>query len=323
MSSRVPDGGALTLWAPAKINLTLDIKGLRPDGFHEIATVYQALALADRLEVRLRWESGHLPTITVAVDDEAVPAGSANLAHRAVASVLAAIGRTTGPAGLSPRVEVVIAKAIPPAAGLGGGSSDAAAALKALNRLLGNPLDRLTLDRLAAGLGSDVPFFLHGGTALGRGRGEIIESLPGAPAFHVVLVKAGDKTSTAEVYARYDALARAGGDRPGRNGGSAPTGWPDRTNRAVQAIVRQDAGALAAAVGNDLAAAVRAAEPRVTAAEAALAASGAVAVAVSGAGPVVFGLFPDQALAETARGRLAVEFPWTALTRFSVTAGDH
>lgn len=305
-------GGAISVRAPAKINLTLDVLGLRPDGCHEVATVYQTLTLADRLDVRLSWVPDDGPTIVVSADDPEVPAGPANLVYRAVEAVLRRAGSLNGAvaSGLSPRVEVAIAKAIPVAAGLGGGSSDAAAALTAVNGLLGGRVAPAALAGLAAALGSDVPFFLRGGTALARGRGEDVEPLADAPPFHVVLVKAGRKESTAGVYARHDRMAPGGGGRR------------DRSRAAALAIRGGDPTALAASIGNDLAAAARELAPEIARVESALVATGAEAVAVSGAGPTVFALYRGAEQAASAERLMASLFPWTALAEFASPAGD-
>ncbi|MHB8944998.1 MAG: 4-(cytidine 5'-diphospho)-2-C-methyl-D-erythritol kinase [Bacillota bacterium] len=311
-SRPAPAAMAAVVRAPAKINLTLDVVGRRPDGFHEVATIYQALTLSDRVEVRLAWGPGDRGII-VRADDPATPDGPGNIAYRAAEVFLAAsrgkIDRPSTALGAeSPRVEVAIAKSIPAAAGLGGGSSDAAAVLRGLDNLLGQPLDDAVLNDLAAGLGSDVPFFLRGGTALGHGRGEVIEPLPDAPRFHAVLVKVGRKESTASVYAAHDRLA--------------PRQRRDRTPLAVQAIHQRDHSGLAAAVGNDLAAAARRLTPEIGRVEAFLTDAGAEAVAVAGTGPTVYGLFRDGQEAALARDRAAAFFAWAAVAEFAAAAGE-
>lgn len=161
--------GAVTLRAPAKLNLFLEVLGERPDGFHEIATVMHAVDLADSVALAPREEPGtHL---AVSPPDAAVPAGAENLCVRAAELVRHLAGRTDG-------LEIRLEKHIPVGAGLGGGSSDAAAVIKGLDRLWSLGLGRDQMLRLAARLGSDVPFFIQGGTALCTGRGEIVEPLP-------------------------------------------------------------------------------------------------------------------------------------------------
>ena len=160
--------------APAKINLTLEILGRRADGFHEVKTVLQTIDLQDQLEIETA------PALTVECDDPSL-SGETNLVWRA-ASGLAAH------AGTEPGARVFLRKSIPVGMGLGGGSSDAAAALLSLNELWGLGLNVDELAGLAAGIGSDVAFFLWGGTALASGRGEIIEPAPSVPPILLTLV---------------------------------------------------------------------------------------------------------------------------------------
>lgn len=282
----------------AKINLTLDILGRRPDGYHEVATVYQTVGLFDRLTITLSG-GGRGPRIDVQTDDPTIPDGPGNLAHRAVGLLFKTIGAAFG-------VDIRIEKGIPTAAGLGGGSSDAAAALVAVNGLLGGPLGRTQLEALAGQLGSDVAFFIRGGTALGRGRGEVVEPLPDAPPLFAVLAAAGRKPSTEAVYAAHDRQAPTVG---GRAEGI-------RTPAAVTAVRSGDAAALCAAVHNDLAAAARAVVPEISRVEGALRETGAMAVAVCGAGPTVFALYPGRERAAEGRADLAGVFPWVEMARF-------
>lgn len=168
----------LRLDAPAKLNLHLEILSRRADGFHELETVFQALELADEVEVEVHpGGSG----IALTCDDPGIPSDSGNLAWRAAEAFCA-----DGVAG-EVAVRIALAKRIPHGAGLGGGSSDAAAVLRALHRLLPGVRSPAALAVMAAELGSDVPFFLRGGTQLGHGRGEILQPLP-APARRAVTV---------------------------------------------------------------------------------------------------------------------------------------
>lgn len=163
----------LTIETPAKVNLTLEVLGRRPDGYHEIASVMQAVSIFDRLtfsaaeELRLETDASGLDTRD-------------NL-------VYCAADLLKGKTGVSRGARISLRKGIPVAAGLGGGSSDAAATLLGLNRLWGLNLTKEELEELAAGLGSDVPFFLSGGTALAEGRGEQITTLPSLPTSWLVL----------------------------------------------------------------------------------------------------------------------------------------
>ena len=167
-------GPALRVTAYAKINLTLEVLGRREDGYHEVKTILQTVDLADVLDV------DHAPTLKVQCN---VPHlnGSANLVWRAARELAAT-------QAMSPQARIFIRKGIPESMGLGGGSSDAAAALLALNRLWGLGLSLDELAGLAAGLGADVPFFLRGGTALAEGRGEQASFLPPLPGWPVLLL---------------------------------------------------------------------------------------------------------------------------------------
>jgi 4-diphosphocytidyl-2-C-methyl-D-erythritol kinase len=165
----------LRLTAPAKINWTLEVLGQRPDGFHEVKTILQTIDLYDSLEL----ESA--PELTLAATGDGLPPPQDNLTLRA-ARLLQERTRHSG------GVRMRLTKSIPVAAGLGGGSSDAAAALRGLDRLWGLALPHERLVELAAEVGSDVPFFLYGGTALAEGRGERITPLPNAPRTAILMV---------------------------------------------------------------------------------------------------------------------------------------
>ena len=174
----------------AKVNLGLKVLGKRPDGYHEIRTVYQTVSLSDELEVSVSMRPGQL---RLECTDPDLPSGRGNLVHRAAELWRRARG-FKGSIGLRLR------KRIPMGAGLGGGSSDAALTLLALERLTGNRLDSGTRFKLAAQLGSDVPFFLYGGRVLGCGRGEEVYPLTDLPARACLLAFPGFSVSTAEAY---------------------------------------------------------------------------------------------------------------------------
>lgn len=179
----------MTLDAPAKVNLSLRVLGRRSDGFHDIETLMAPLDLADRLEISPRQKSG----VEFSCSDPTLPADGTNLACRAAMAFAAATGRDIG-------VRIHLQKNIPHGAGLGGGSSDAAAVLKALNELSAANLSLGELESLAASIGSDVPFFIRGVPAVCRGRGERIEPVAGIPAVEVLLVKPPFGVSTAWAY---------------------------------------------------------------------------------------------------------------------------
>lgn len=221
----------MLLRAFAKINLTLDVFSKRPDGFHGIASVMQTVSLYDSLRMEVTSEPG-IGFTCDAADAPDVPTDSSNLVVRAVQTALEA-------APHRPRqgIAMHLEKRIPSQAGLGGGSSDAAAALRGVNALLSLGLDEATLGRLAASLGSDVPFFLVGGAAAARGRGEKVTPLPDAPPYWVVIVKPDQNVSTGWAYGALDAIP----ERPSHRG----------TKRMEEALNENDRGRFVAFQSND------------------------------------------------------------------------
>ena len=209
------------LQTSAKVNLVLEVLGKRPDGYHEIATVMQTVDLFDRLTLEAA------PTISLETDDSALPADERNLIVRAALLLRQVSGVEAG-------ARMRLRKRIPVAAGLGGGSSDAAATLWGLNRLWGLRWPRARLSELAGRLGMDVPFFLTGGPALATGRGERVERLPAAGGYALVLVNPRVPLSTVEVYERVPAGWRAEPARRRPHEGGAPGG-----RRAGRRDVRQ------------------------------------------------------------------------------------
>jgi 4-diphosphocytidyl-2-C-methyl-D-erythritol kinase len=203
---------AREVWrAPAKINLWLEILGRRVVGYHEIDTCYQAIDLADTVILEPSSEPGVTCRVTGPFA-ESVPEGSENLAARAA---LLLAERT----GHQPQVSITIVKEIPAGAGLGGGSSDAAAVLVALAHRFAVPDPGDTLVELAAELGADVPFFLEGGTQRGRGIGDRLERVPMPDERWGILVWPGVSVSTRWAYEEHDRLVQdvAGAGRPGPN----------------------------------------------------------------------------------------------------------
>jgi 4-diphosphocytidyl-2-C-methyl-D-erythritol kinase len=186
--------GVLRVAAPAKVNLALQVLGRRPDGYHELRTLFQAIDLCDELELVPTAGSGIELRIVDAVGAGLpVAAGEDNLVVRAARAVLAATGRARG-------LRFALRKRIPAGGGLGGGSSDAAAALRLTNRALGDPLPAEQLAALAVGLGADVPFFLRGATCVGEGIGERLRAVPDAPRLEFVLVLPPFGSSTRAVF---------------------------------------------------------------------------------------------------------------------------
>jgi 4-diphosphocytidyl-2-C-methyl-D-erythritol kinase len=168
----------MTIDAPAKVNLTLRVLGRRDDGFHEIETLMAPISLVDQLAINLREDH----VIHLTCSDPSVPSDASNLAHRAAAAFLKHTGLKFG-------VDIHIQKRIPHGAGLGGGSSDASAVLVALDRMLETNMPAEELERVAATMGSDIPFFIRRHPAICRGRGEIIELFEGLPTADILLVK--------------------------------------------------------------------------------------------------------------------------------------
>ena len=224
---------SVTVRVPAKVNLQLSVGAPRPDGFHELATVFQAVGLCDEIVARPSDTPGI--TLTLSGEGEGVlPLDESNLAFRA-ALLLAERS------GLEPSVDLHIHKAIPIAGGMAGGSADAAGALLACDALwrLGTPREELMA--LAAELGSDVPFALHGGTAIGTGRGENLTPVLSRGSFHWVFAVAESGLSTPAVYAECDRL---------RGGRKVPE--PYVSDMLMQAVRAGDALLLGKALHNDL-----------------------------------------------------------------------
>jgi 4-diphosphocytidyl-2-C-methyl-D-erythritol kinase len=251
---------------PAKVNLHLSVGPVRKDGYHELVTVYQAISLYDEVTV----EPADMLSLRVSGEGaDELPLDDDNLAVRAVRAVAAVLGR-------SPDVSINVRKGIPVAAGLAGGSADAAAALVAADALWGGGLDRVTLEGLAAGVGSDVAFLLHGGSALGTGRGEVISPVLGTGEYHWVLAVADVGLPTPSVYTELDRLRDAGP--------AARAGEPDGVLTALRA---GDVVALGTVLTNDLQAATLKLRPQLRQVLDAGRELAAVGTVVSGSGPTV------------------------------------
>ncbi len=265
----------LVLSASAKVNLALEVLGRRADGYHEIATVLQAVDLSDRLVLE------DAEALELRVGAPGVPADASNLALRAARALGEAAGVERG-------VRITLDKRIPVAAGLGGGSADAAAVLIGLNRLWRLRWPAARLVEVARGLGMDVPFFLHGGCALATGRGEKLEPVAGTP-LALVLVNPRFGSSTAATYARV-----------------TPAMYTDgaRVRTLIEALARGRADRVAATLYNGLEAAVRPVHPEIDRMKAALLAAGALGTAMSGSGPTVFGVARSFEHARQIRTRL-------------------
>ena len=197
----------------AKINLDLRILGTRPDGYHDLRTVFQSLALFDNVTVTAR-----RGPLAVTCDEPDIPTDQRNLVWKA-ASLLhrVATGKSSAPRDIA----IDLRKRVPSEAGLGGGSSNAAMTLLALNKLWKLDLDLATLTRIGARLGADVPYFLVGGTALGLGRGDDIYPLADLPPVHVVILRPGFGVATSDAYQWFDEESRRAAKEPAPRADSA------------------------------------------------------------------------------------------------------
>ena len=275
----------VTELANAKVNLYLDVVSRRPDGFHNIKTVMHSVSLFDTLTVSAV-EDG-VTSLTLEVVGTPELAGENNLAARAAYAYLSA-------AGISARVHIRLEKNIPIAAGLAGGSTDAAAVLRALNRSFGFPLTAAELSSIAATLGSDVPFCLLGGTVLCEGRGEVMRPIHAPRPMNFVIAVAEESVSTPAAYSALDSLySDFDGSVP--HGGAmeydalsaflAGAPLPDKLYNVFEdAVLPECNGAREI--------------------KAAMLRFGAVAALMSGSGPSVFGIFEDADVAEECRNKL-------------------
>ena len=256
--------GSVTVRVPGKVNLYLEVGDRRPDGFHELTTVFHAVSLADDVTVR---DADVLSLRLLGEGAEGLPAAGRNLAWQAAELMAGHVGR-------APDVDITINKSIPVAGGMAGGSADAAAVLVGMNALWELRVPRRDLHAMAARLGSDVPFALHGGTALGTGRGEELTTVLARNVFHWVLAFGAGGLSTAAVYSEVDRLREAGS--PPRLSDPEPV---------LTALSAGDPHELAPLLGNDLQAAALSLEPNLRRTLRAGVEAGALAGVVSGSGP--------------------------------------
>jgi len=287
----VSSSPSITVRVPAKVNVQLAVGGRRTDGYHGLASVFFAVGLYDELTVT---PSSDGLTVTVeGADAEHVPADRSNLAAKA-AELLAAQH------GIDPSVRLHIAKDIPVAGGMAGGSADAAAALVACDALWGLGSSPAELAALAAELGSDVPFALLGGVALGEGRGELLTPVPVGGDFHWVFAVADGGLSTPAVYGECDRLRALGA---GADEDDVPAPAADRA--LLAALAAGDAAALGATLRNDLQSAALSLRPSLAATLGAGGDAGAIGSLVSGSGPTCAFLAKDAESAATVAQALA------------------
>jgi len=272
-----------TYRAPAKINTCLHVLGKRPDGYHELAMLMQPISLYDEVEIACDEGSG----IEVICPGVEMPEGADNIAARAAAELLRF-------AGVEYAVRIRIEKNIPVAAGLGGGSSDAATVLIGLNELLRLDVDRRELMRIGASLGADVPFFIFGGPAWATGIGDRLEKVVSMPDLWYVLVNPGVAVSTAWVYGNLRLTSSGDVDKLRR--------FPETTEEFVRLL------------HNDLEPVTMSRYPVVGEIKQRLIECGAIGSLMSGSGPTVFGVFTSEEAARNAYRRLEAETDWRVLT---------
>jgi 4-diphosphocytidyl-2-C-methyl-D-erythritol kinase len=283
-------GGRVEVRARAKVNLGLEVLTRRADGYHELRSVMWAIGLADRVTV----ETGGVG-ITLECAAPEVPRTPENLAWRAAELVRRETGSPTG-------LRIRIDKRIPVAAGLGGGSADAAAVLAGLARLRARGLGARRLQAMAVALGMDVPFFLGRSPVMARGRGEELRPVPAGADLSLVLANPGFPLTTRDVYGRLE-----------------PADYGD--GRRVEALVRalrRGLPAIAAAVGNGLERAAARLWPGLAEVKAALLEAGCLAALMSGSGPTVIGIAPSQRAALGIRDALGAR-PWRVWVTRTVT----
>lgn len=284
-----------TVHAYAKINLSLDILGVRPDGYHEVQMLMQSLTLHDTVTLKLREEPG----IFLTCSDSSLPTDERNLAYRAAALFFHTYAPSYG-------AELHLEKKIPAAAGLAGGSSDAAAVLRGLNEMFGFPASDAALSALGLQLGADVPYCLLLGTALSEGIGERLTPLPAAPDCYCLLVKPAAGASTKQVYTDYDSLVQ-----------TTEITHPD-TAGLLDALSSGDYTGLTSRLCNVLEPVTLRLVPEISALKKTLHSLNADGVLMSGSGPTVFALFSSEAAAKKAEAYFmqTAYAPRTFLTEF-------
>ncbi len=282
----------------AKINLGLRVHGRRPDGYHEISTVFQTVSLHDTLTFKAATDG----KLGLVCSDPSIPTDDSNLVLRAAEALRERYGVAQG-------ARVELEKVIPAGGGLGGGSSDAAVTLAALATLWEIETDAVELAEIGARLGADVPFFLAGGTALGTGTGTDIRPLGDAPKMHLVVVTPGVHVSTAEAYRAL--------------GAPALTKVKPLVNLSVSRTEADFPDSLCGVWSNDFEAVVVRLYPEIGRARERLVESGAERVMLSGSGSSVCGVFESKGEAARARGALKVESGWRVFACETLTCAEY
>lgn len=256
----------ITLNAYGKVNIGLDVTGRRDDGYHLVKMIMQSVDICDEVTVKREPEG-----ISLTCDDPEVPAGPSNLAWKAAAMVMEA-------AGLKGGVSIDIKKNIPMAAGMAGGSTDAAAVIRGMNKVFELGMTLAEMDSLAVKIGADVAFCLRRGTYLAEGIGEVLTKTADIPDCHLVIVNPGISISTPYVYKKLD--------------GIASLEHPD-IEKLLQAISSGSVEQMAASMGNILELVTETENPVITDIKKDLESAGAIKAIMTGSGPTVFGIFDD------------------------------
>jgi 4-diphosphocytidyl-2-C-methyl-D-erythritol kinase len=270
------------LLAYAKVNYALDVVGVRADGYHELRTIMQSVSLADEVEVGRASEDFEM---RVYPPDTDVGLREKNTAYRAWRLLCDRLGEDLP-------VRVALRKNVPSGAGLGGGSADAAAVLRGLDKLFDLGLSVEELRDVGKGVGADVPFCVSGGTAFGESVGEVLSPVPSPPDHRLLVVKPRRGADTAKVYRAYDASSAGG----------------DAADRVLSALRSGDLAGLAGALGNDLAPVAKSMVPEVVELERNLLEAGALGVSMTGSGTAVYGLFRDEDAAVKASEKIDAPF---------------
>jgi 4-diphosphocytidyl-2-C-methyl-D-erythritol kinase len=289
---------SLTVFSPAKVNLYLRIIGKRPDGYHELETVMLPLDFGDEIILESR-KTG----LTLECDNPALPTDDSNLALRAAKKLAETFGTTSG-------TKISLTKRTPLAAGLGGGSSNAAAVLTGLDRLWKLKAQPEELHRIAAGMGSDINFFMAGGATLCLGRGEKIQAIPCKLSATILLVNPGFGISTKWAY---DNWAKAAAE-------SRLTAPLPEVSLLLRALAEDDLAGVSRCLFNSLEAPSVRKFPVLELIKNAMRDGGAAGALMSGSGATVFGLFANEAAAEESAQRIREQFGpsmWTKVTRFA------
>ncbi|YAF94839.1 MAG: 4-(cytidine 5'-diphospho)-2-C-methyl-D-erythritol kinase [Nodularia sp. CChRGM 3473] len=305
-----------TLNAPAKINLYLEIISQRSDGYHELAMILQSIALADQINIH----SLSAETIRVHCNHPQVPTDKSNLAYQAAELMARQFPEAFAKYG---GVEITINKHIPVAAGLAGGSTNAAAVLVGIDLLWNLGLTQLELEELGATLGSDVPFCIAGGTVIATGRGEQLSTLPGLDDIYIVLAKYRSlEVSTAWAYKTY--RQQFGSSYLRDNDNLAARAAAVHSGEIVKAILEKDAGQIAEKLHNDLERVVLPNYPQVLQLRELFATvEGVLGTMMSGSGPTVFALVASEQQAQTVKQQVREAIPDEDLELFVTRTITH